>query len=205
MGKVFVDMGVSLDGFVAGDNRGPTNPMGGVSQRLHQWMFQLKAFCDRLGIPGGRDGPGNDIIDATFNRIGANVMGRNMFDEGEACWPEEAPFGCPVFVLTDTPREPWTRPGGTTFHFVTDGFDSALAQARAAAGSKDVRISGGADVVRQALKAGVVEEMILHVAPVILGSGLRLFDGVGPEDLDLVQAAVSDAAGVTHITYALKR
>jgi len=205
MSKVFVDMGVSLDGFVAGDDRGPSNPMGGVSPRLHAWMFQLKAFCDRVGIPGGQEGPGNAIVEAVFDRIGANVMGHNMFVEGEACWPEEAPFGCPVYVLTHTPREPWTRPGGTTFYFVTDGFDSALAQARVAAGVKDVRISGGADVVRQALKAGVVEEMTLHFAPVVLGSGLRLFDGVGPGDVNLVQSNVVDAAGVTHITYTLQR
>lgn len=205
MSKVFVDLGVSLDGFIAGDDRGPANPMGGVSPRLHQWIWPLKSFRERLGMPGGEEGPDNDIIEAVFNRVGANVMGHNMFVEGEAVWPENAPFGCPVYVLTHTPREPWVRPGGTIFFFVTDGFDSALAQARAAAGDKDVRISGGADVVRQALKAGVVEEMTLHLAPVILGSGLRLFDDVGPADLDLVQADVVAAPGVTHITYIPQR
>ena len=200
-GKVFVDMGVSLDGFVAGPDRGPANPMGGASPRIHDWIFQEKAFRERLGIPGGVEGPGGPLIRHTFDRIGANVMGRNMFDEGEVAWPEEAPFGCPVFVLTHRPREPWVRPGGTVFHFVTDGFDSALAQARAAAGARDVRISGGADVVRQALRAGVVEEMTLHVAPAVIGEGLRLFDGFGPGELNLEQVETMATPGVTHITY----
>jgi dihydrofolate reductase len=201
MSKVFVDVGVSLDGYLAGPDRGPANPMGGASGALHRWFWEERAFREHLGLPGGVEGPGGPIIRHTFDRIGANVMGRNMFDEGEAAWPEKAPFGCPVFVLTHRPREPWVRPGGTTFHFVTDGFDSALAKARAVAGGKDVRISGGAEVVCEALKAGVVEEMIIHVAPVILGEGLRLFDGVGPGEVGLEQVASSATPGVTHITY----
>jgi dihydrofolate reductase len=199
--KVFVDVGISLDGYLAGPNRGPANPMGGASGKLHAWMWEEKAFRERVGLPGGQEGPGGPIIRHIFDRIGANVMGRNMFDEGEVAWPEEAPFGCPVFVLTHRPREPWVRPGGTTFHFVTDGFESALTQARAAAGGKDVRISGGAETVREALNAGVVEEMTLHVASVILGEGLRLFDALDPDAVQLRQTALDEAGGVSHITY----
>lgn len=201
MSQVFVDVGISLDGYLAGPDRGPQNPMGGVSMQLHEWLFAEKAFRERLGIPGGEEGAAGPLIRRIFDRIGANVMGRNMFDEGEASWPEEAPFGCPVFVVTHRPREPWIRPGGTTFHFVTDGFEAALALARDAAGKKDVRISGGADLVRQALNAGVVEEMTLHVAPLILGRGLRLLDGVEPGKFALRQTDSIEAGGVSHITY----
>ena len=193
MTKVVVDLGVSLDGFVAGGNRGPSNPLGDGFEAVHAWMFDQNGFL--------RDGAGGELIQAMFARTGANVMGRNMFDEGEANWPENAPFHCPVFVLTHRPREPWVRPGGTTFHFVTDGFDSALGQARAAAGGKDVRVSGGADVARQALKASIVDELNLHIAPVVIGAGLRLFDGVPPGELDLVQTSLTDARGVAHVTY----
>jgi dihydrofolate reductase len=141
-------------------------------------MFQQRAFREHLHLgDGGETGPDNDVVASVQRRIGANIMGKRMFEEGERSWPEDAPFHSPVFVLAHAPRASWPRPGGTTFHFVTDGIEHALARAREAAGGKDVRISGGADTIRQYLEAGLVDEVNLALAPVLLGSGLRLFDG----------------------------
>lgn len=156
-------------------------------------------------MPGGRPSPDDARIRAIFGRSGAYVMGRRMFDAGEVGWPEDAPFRAPVFVLTHTPRTPWVRKGGTTFYFVTDGIDSALRQAKAAAGGKDVRISGGADAIRQYLRAGAVDEVTLHVAPVLVGAGLHLFDGLKPDELKLEQESVASSPLATHITYRVVR
>ncbi|GAA4572704.1 dihydrofolate reductase family protein [Planotetraspora kaengkrachanensis] len=187
MSTVFVSVGMSLDGYIAGPNARPGNPLGDGGPPIHTWMYETATFRERLGFgAGGETGPDDDIVRHTFDRIGANVMGRRMFDEGEVGWPEEAPFGTPVFVVTNHAREPWVRKGGTTFFFVTDGIESALAQAKEAAGDKDVRISGGADVVRQYLSAGLVDELDIELAPVLLGSGNRLFDGLaGAGDIRL--------------------
>ena len=199
---VFVDVGVSLDGYLAGPNRGPRNPMGGSSTNIHQWIFATASFREHIGLPGGdATSPDDAIVKAIFARAGAYVMGRHMFEEGEVAWPENAPFHAPVFVLTHGPREPWPRPGGTTFHFVTDGIESALEQARAAADGKDVRISGGAATIRQYIQAGRVEEITLHVAPVLLGSGIRLLDGLNSADLELEQLNAVASPLVTHIRY----
>lgn len=191
--KVFVDVGLSLDGYMAGPNNSPTNPLGDDFGPVHAWMFDDEGFV--------RDGPGGAILQGAFARIGANVMGRTMFEEGAPHWGENTFRGAPVFVLTHRPREPWVRAGGNVFHFVTEGFESALARAREAAGGKDVRVSGGADVARQALQAGVVDELTLHIAPVIVGGGIRLFDGVGPGEFGFAQTAAAEACGVNHVTY----
>lgn len=201
MSKVFVDVGVSLDGYIAGPNRGPNNPLGDGGLGIHEWMFRTAFFLERIGRPGGERSPDDAVVEQVFARAGAYVLGKRMFEEGEVGWPEDAPFRAPVFVLTHIPREPWPRKGGTTFYFVTDGIESALAQAEAAAGGKDVRISGGAETIRQYLKAGLVDEITLHVAPVLLGSGARLLEGLGPADLGLVQTGVSHSPLVTHIRY----
>jgi dihydrofolate reductase len=206
MSTVFVHMGVSLDGFVAGTNRGPKNPMGGVAPTLHKWMFEQKAFRDHLGIPGeGKTGPDNDAAAHTFDRIGANIMGARMFEEGEVAWPEKAPFGNPVFVLTHKKREPWARPGGTTFYFVNDSLERVLAMAREAAGSKDVRISGGKDIVVQYLNAGLVEELCLDLTPVLIGEGLRLFDGIDRTKVNLTIAEATHSPVVTHLRYSVTK
>jgi dihydrofolate reductase len=201
MSKVFVDVGMSLDGFIAGPNARPGNPLGDGGTRLHQWIYRLAAFGERLGLGGaGETGPDNDLVHEVFARSGAYVMGRRMFDEGEVGWPEDPPFRAPVFVVTHRPRQPWVRPGGTTFTFGTEGVPRALELARAAAGGRDVRISGGASVIRQCLEAGVVDEMTIHLAPVFLGQGVRLFDGaladVALEPVDAVKSAQ-----VTHLFY----
>jgi dihydrofolate reductase len=153
MGQVFFDVGVSLDGFIAGPNRRPGNPLGDGGIRIHEWLFRTAYFRELLGMPGGEASKDDGMVRAIFARAGAYVMGRRMFDEGEVGWPEEAPFHAPVLVLTHSPRDPWPRKGGTTFVFVADGIASALAQARAAAGGRDVRISGGAAAIRQFLEA----------------------------------------------------
>lgn len=206
MSVVFFDVGMSLDGYIAGPNRGPKNPLGDGGIGLHEWMFRTKTFRDRLAIGGAGETSDDDrIVNRLFERPGANVMGRNMFDEGEANWPEEAPFGTPVFVLAHDVREPWERKGGTTFYFVTDGIESALTQAKAAAKGKDVRISGGAETIRQYLEAGHIDEFTLHIAPVILGEGVRLFHRVSPEKLKFEQTASSASSSVTHVDYRVVR
>lgn len=201
MGQVFVDVGVTLDGFIAGPNARPGNPLGDGGLAMHAWLFKTATFMEKLGLSGGERSDDDHIVRQVFERAGAYVMGRRMFDEGEVGWPEEAPFRAPVFVLTHAPREPWPRPGGTTFHFVTEGIDSALVQARAAAGAKDVRISGGAHTIRQFLEAGVVDELTMHVAPIVLGRGVRLFESLLPEHLSLVPLQAVHAPLVTHLQY----
>lgn len=200
--KVFFDVGISLDGYMAGPNASPANPMGDGARAMHGWIFQTATFRELLGIPGGERGSPDDArVQQVFARAGAFVMGRRMFDEGEVSWPENPPFRGPVYVLTHSPREPWVRQGGTTFHFVTDGLESAVAQARAAAGGKDVRISGGVDTVRQAIRARVLDECTIHVAPSLLGAGKRLFDDLAPAEFKLVPVQATSSALVTHLDY----
>ncbi len=186
MSKVFVNIGLSLDGYMAPegmtlenwDNPGYKD-WAAKWGALMGWILNLEYFrkTHKFG-PGGETGPVNDMLKHTTERIGANIMGKRMFEGGERSWPEEAPFHTPVYVLTHTPREPWVRPGGTTFYFVNDGPERALALARAAAGSRDVRISGGADVIQQYLNLGVVEELEIALAPVLFGAGRRLFENL---------------------------
>jgi dihydrofolate reductase len=186
MGKVFVNIAMSLDGYMApeGMSLEHWNDPGYKNWAakwgsLMSWFMPLKSFREHLNIGhDGETGQVDDMARATIERIGANVMGMRMFEGGEIGWPEEAPFHCPVFVLTHKKRDPWVRPGGTTFYFVNDGFASAFEQAKAAAGAKDVRIAGGAKVVQQALAAGVVDELEIALAPVIFGGGERLFENV---------------------------
>lgn len=145
MSKVFASLGMSLDGFIAGPDARPDNPLGDGGMRIHEWVFGVEGWRERQSIGGGQTNQDDDIVRENFSRAGAYIMGRQMFAEGEAGWPDPPPFRAPVFVLTHTPREPWVRQGGTTFTFVTEGIDSALARARQAAGGKDIQISGGAD------------------------------------------------------------
>jgi dihydrofolate reductase len=153
--KVFVSVGSSLDGFIAGLNGGPANPLGDGGVKIHDWMFKQKAFLKRVNLEGGESNNNDsDIIEEIFNRAGAYVMGKRMFEEGEANWPEDAPFRAPVFLLTHTTRKPWKRKGGTTFYFVNNAIDDAFQKAKEAAVSKDVRISGGANTIQQYFNAG---------------------------------------------------
>jgi dihydrofolate reductase len=205
MGVVFVDVGMSLDGFLAGPNGRPGNSLGDGGTRIHEWVFPLAAFRERLGLTGGETSADDQLVRSIFARCGAYVMGRRMFDEGEVAWPENPPFRAPVFVMTHHAREPWVRKGGTTFTFVTAGLDEALRRAREAAGERDVRVSGGADVIQQALRAGVVDELDVHVAPVLLGAGVRLFDGLSAADVKLEAGPVSASPLVTHLRFRVVR
>jgi dihydrofolate reductase len=199
MSRVFVHMGMSLDGFVAGPNRGPKTPLGEGGASIHAWMFKQRAFRQHLSMgDDGETGADNRVVEAVFERIGANIMGKRMFEEGEASWPEEAPFHTPVFVLTKEKRAPWVRKGGTTFYFVNDAIESVLAKAREAAGAKDVRISGGRDVVLQYLNAGLVDELSIALAPVLLGDGLRLFEGIDRRRIALSIEDATSSPSVTH-------
>lgn len=205
MSKVFFDMGISLDGFIAGLNGGPKNPLGDNGTKIHQWVYPLKSFREHLSLEGGETGRDNDIISEIFDRIGANIMGKRMFIEGEANWPGNAPFHCPVFVLTHEKREPWKRKGGTTFYFTDESIESVLKRAKEAAGSKDIRISGGANVIRQYLRAGFVDEFNLHLAPIILGSGVPLFEKINSDNFWFEIADVIHSPAVTHLYYRIHK
>src|SRR5689334_2547837 len=185
-GRVFFSVVASLDGFIApeGMTLGHWNDpeyKQWMSQwtKLQSWVFQQRFFRENLKLgEGGETGQDNRILEETFARTGVSIMGKRMFDGGELFWPEEAPFHTPVFVLTKQVREPWERPGGTTFYFVNDGIESALRQARAVAGGRDIRIAGGANAIVQYLNAGLVDEFSIALAPVFFGSGLALFEGI---------------------------
>jgi len=202
MSKVFFDVGMSLDGFIAGLNGGPKNPLGDGGLKIHDWMFKQKAFLQHLQLDGGEtDNQDNDIIENIFNRIGANIMGKRMFEEGETNWPENSPFHCPVFVLTKEKREPWVKPGGTTFYFTNEDIHSVLQKAKKEAGNKDVRISGGADVIRQYFKARLVDEFTLHLASLFLGKGTTLFDESLNDKTNVKLEKVIPSNDVVHLFY----
>ena len=202
MSKVFFDVGMSLDGFIAGPNGGPKNPLGDGGIKIHDWMFKQKAFLQHLQLEGGEtNNQDNDIIQEVIDRIGANIMGKRMFEEGEANWPEVSPFHTPVFVLTKEKREPWPRKGGTTFYFVYDDIITVLNKAKDAAGNKDVRVSGGADVIRQYLKAGLIDEFNIHLSPLLIGKGTRLFDESINEKTSVKLEKVIPSNDVVHLFY----
>lgn len=211
MGVVFVNVGMTLDGFIApdgmdmehADNPGHKDWLNRW-MNLQDWLFHQQFLRRNLHLgEGGETGPDNAIVEHTFNRTGASILGKRMFDLGEHSWPEEAPFHTPVFVLTHQMREPWERPGGTTFYFVNDGIESALKQAQEAAGTKDIRIGGGADVIRQYLNAGLVDQLEIALAPVIFGSGTRLFDGIDHDRFELEITEAASSPRVTHLRYAV--
>jgi len=201
MSKTFFEVAMSLDGFIAGPNGGPKNPLGDGGMSVHQWMYGLKSWRQLVGLEGGVTNDDDKIVQASGERTGAYVMGKNMFIEGEANWPANAPFHAPVYVLTHQEREPWVREGGTTFYFITDGIEHALEKAKEAAGGKDVKISGGAAVIQQCLNAGLVDEFMVHVAPVMLGRGTYLFKEINPETVKLEIAETIYSPKVTHLKY----
>jgi dihydrofolate reductase len=208
MSRVSVHITVSADGYVAGPNQSLENPLGEGGGSLHEWAFALRAFRAPHGMEGGEVTASTPVVEESLANVGAEIMGRGKFGGGpepwgddpwSGWWGEEPPFHMPVFVLTRHEREPLTL-ADTTFTFVTDGIESALAQARAAAAGKDVVIGGGASVINQYLAAGLVDELELHIVPLVLGGGARLFDGLGP-DLKLEQVRAIEAPGVTHLKY----
>jgi len=205
MSSIIFDSGISLDGYFAGDNRGPENPMGGVSGKIHSWVLNQKAFWQYLGMEGGKeDGPEGEFIREVNARTGAFIMGKRMFDEGEVSWPEDL-YKADVYVLTHEKRAPWVQQGTTTFYFINDGIESALQKARRSANGKDIRIQGGANTIQQFLNAGLVDEFFIHIAPVFLGTGIRLFEGIDNDKYDLRIEEVIPAKLTTHIRYKLTK
>lgn len=213
MGTFRFQMAISLDGYVAGPDQSVKDPLGVRGLELHQWVFDLEAWRARTGQEGGEVNASTAVVEEVQANVGATVMGRNMFGGGPGPWSEDPPwkgwwgddppYHVPVYVLTHHPREPLEMEGGTTFFFVTDGIDSALAQARDAAGDLDVLLGGGADAVQQYLAAGLIDGFELHIVPILLGNGERLFENVG--DLRLEQVRTVEAPGVTHIKYRVIR
>lgn len=209
MAKLRFQISVSADGFVAGPNPSEADPLGEGGEQLHEWVIKLAAWRESHGREGGEVNASTQVIEEALENVGATVMGRNMFGGGpgpwgerpwEGWWGDEPPFHTPVFVLTHHEREPLVKEG-TTFTFVTDGIESALEQAKEAAGGKDVSLGGGADIAQQYLAAGLIDELDLNIVPVLLGGGTRLFDNLAGSDLALEQVRAIEAPGVTHIKY----
>ena len=209
MSKVFINIGLSLDGYMAPegmtlenwDNPGYKN-WAEKWGALMGWIFNQQYFRNNLKLgPGGETGPVNEMLERTAERTGANIMGKRMFEGGERGWPEEAPFHTDVFVLTHEKREPWVRPGGTTFYFVNDGPESALTRARASAGERDIRIAGGADVIQQYLSAGAIDELEIALTPILFGGGRRLFENISDSVPGYKIDKVLHAPLATHLRY----
>jgi dihydrofolate reductase len=210
MGKLRFRISISLDGFIAGPNQSKEHPLGEGGEELHEWAFELAAWRKPHGREGGEVNASSEVVERVEENVGAQLMGRGMFGGGPGPWPEDPPwdgwwgadppFHTPVYVLTHHQRPPLEL-SDTTFHFVTEGIESALEQAKAAAGDEDVLLGGGAEAARQYLAAGLVDEMQLALVPILLSSGERLFEGLSPE-LGFEQVEAIEAPGVTHLTYA---
>ena len=211
MGSLTCQISMSLDGFVAGPNQSLENPVGEGGLRLHQWVFPTDSWRKQQGLSGGEHSADAKVAEEVFEGVGAYIMGRKMFGGGQGQWDptwtgwwgEEPPYHAPVFVITHHERVPLSLQCGTTFTFVTDGIEPALEQARMAAGGKDVAIAGGASAVQQYLAAGLLDELYLHIVPIILGAGERLFVDVGNPSLEPVNVVASPA--VTHVKYRVVR
>jgi dihydrofolate reductase len=189
MSKVVCDISMSLDGFTTGPNVRVGNGMGDGGERLHDWMFDAKTQADAK------------IVEERFASAGAIIIGKGMFNVGFELWGDPPPFGMPVFIVTHDVREPLPMKGGTTYTFVSDGIESALEQARTAAGNKNVGIWGGADIIKQYLKAGLVDEMRLQIIPILLGNGIRLFEDLAPQEIELRKTSVIETPAATHYQF----
>jgi dihydrofolate reductase len=215
MTKLTLDISMSLDGFIAGPNQTLEEPLGKGGERLHEWVTRLEAWREPHGLEGGETNADSEVVTEALAAAGAIVMGRRMFSGGEgpweddpnpdAWWGDNPPFHVPVFVITHHERETVAKEGGTTFTFVTDGIESALEQARAVAGDKNVALGGGADVVQQYLKAGLLDELQIHVVPLLLGGGVSLFGSLGIDQAELEQTRVIASPSVTHLRYSVRR
>jgi dihydrofolate reductase len=214
MAKSKAQISVSLDGYMAGPSQSEENPLGEGGMGLHEWVFKLAAWRGEHELEGGEedDNPSNAVIEAAQSNVGAVVMGRNMFgpvrgewggEDWKGWWGDDPPFHVPVFVLTHHPRESFELEGGTSFHFVTEGIESAMARAREAAGEKDVSIGGGASTLRQAIAAGELDRILVNQVPILLGGGESLFGGLpaGAAGFELVDLVRGPEA--VHITYAI--
>lgn len=193
MTQVYCHISMSLDGFITGPNEGVGNGMGDGGERLHDWMFDARTDADAK------------IDDGFSARTGAILIGKRMFDMGVEPWGDPPPFERPVFVITHEDREPMPMKGGTTYNFVTGGIEAGLEEAKAAAGERDVGIWGGAHIIREYLEAGLLDEMQIHVIPVILGGGVRLFEGLDRQGIELEKTRAIDTPRATHLQYRVLR
>lgn len=211
MGQVTAEISASLDGYVAGPNQTLEEPLGAGGEKLHEWVFRLKTFREMHGMEGGETGPDDDLVAESVRATGAVVMGRRMFSGGAGPWEEDPnadgwwgddpPFHVPVFVVTHHAGEPVEMQGGTTFHFVTDSVESAVEQAKAAAGGQNVSVGGGGNVIQQCIEAGLLDEIQIHLVPILLGDGgVPLFENVRARELERVDEA-SSPTGVTHLRF----
>lgn len=214
MARLRYSTSMSLDGFVAGVDQGPDHPLGVGGELLHAWMRELAAWRREAGSEGGIENESTKVLEDEDVGVGALIMGRNMFGGGPGPWQDPSwdgwwgsnpPFHLPVFVLTHHARSPLDCEGGTTFTFVTEGIESALDRATAAAGGSDVVVSGGAGVAKQYLAAGLLDEFMVHLVPVLLGAGVRLFDQRTEPSAPFDQAGAITAPGVVHLTYRQRR
>lgn len=211
MSKFTFEISMSLDGFIAGPEASLADPLGKGGEELHEWVIRSKAWRESHGYEGGVEGAESDLLAESIAANGATIMGRRMFSGGsgpwgddpnpDAWWGDEPPFGHDVYVLTHHQRDPVEKQGGTTFHFVTDGVEAALERARESAGGKNVALGGGADVAQQYMRAGLLDEVQIHLVPIFLGGGRRLFEDVEGVRLELDR--VVETEGVTHIRYRL--
>jgi dihydrofolate reductase len=207
--KVTLDISISLDGFVAGPNATLEEPLGEGGERLHDWALATRSWRESHGLSGGETGVDADVMTESIGKVGATIMGRRMFSGGsgpwvddpnaDGWWGDEPPFRHSVFVLTHHERNPVAKQGGTTFTFVTDGIEAALEQAREAAGDKNVAVAGGGNAIQQYLNAGLIDEMQIHVAPVLLGGGVPLFDDVQKAPFGLEYTGVLESPSVAHL------
>jgi dihydrofolate reductase len=206
MGKVVLDISASLDGFVAGPSPTLEEPLGQGGEQLHEWIFTLASWRERHGRSGGATNPDDEVMAENLASTGAVLMGRRMFSgdpKADSWWGDDPPFRVPVFVLTHHERSPMQR-GSTTYTFVTDGVEIAVEQARTAAGDRNVSVAGGASVAQQVLSAGLMDELEIHVVPILLGGGRRLLDGLDPS-IRLERVRVVDSPAVTHLRYRVVR
>jgi len=211
MSKLRCHISISLDGFVAGPNQSEENPLGEGGERLHDWVVPLASWREAHDHEGGELNPSTQVFEEANQNIGAAVMGRNMFgpigggswgdEQWTGWWGDNPPYHYPVFVVTHHPRATVEMAGGTTFRFVADGIESALEQAKQAAGGKDVMLWGGGNIVQQYLAAGLLDVLELHVVPLLLGDGARIFDSLGDAEVRLEQVRSVEAPGVTHLKY----
>ena len=213
MSKLRCHISISADGFVAGPDQSEASPLGERGELLHAWAVPLAAWRTAHEREGGEENASSRIMAESLANVGAGIMGRNMFgpigggDWGDGGWTgwwgDDPPYHNDVYVLTHHPREPVAMKGGTTYHFVTDGIERALERAKESAAGQDVRLWGGADVINQYVAAGLLDELELHIVPILLGGGARLFEGLDGADVRLEQVRAVEAPGVTHVKYRL--